>query len=356
MFRSFRVNKLNSKLCIIAAIACLSIVCVSGCGKEETSYVQNGMNELAALNYSDALEDFESAREAGEDERLILRGQGMVYLAQLKYEEAIECFIQCLSLSDGVPEDLDYDVNYYLATAYYKNGQYDEAIKVYDAILTLKNNESIAYYLRGIVMLDQGTFDDAMTDFKKAMEINSGDYDMILDIYQAMAAHGYKDAGRDMLSSCIASDSHISDYDMGRFEYYLNNFDAAKTYLEQAQKGDTAQITLYLGRTYEALGDYNYAISLYNTYLDKEHNDPQIYNQMGLCQMKMERYSEALASFQAGMNQEDNTIMQTLKFNEIVAYEYMQEYQTAATLMNAYLKAYPDDDAAVRENEFLKSR
>lgn len=336
--------------------AALGILFLSGCGSEETTYTQNGMDELATLNYSEALENFASAREAGEDERLILRGEGMVYLAQLDYQNAIDCFISCLSLSDGVPEDMDYDVNYYLAAAYYKNGQLEEALNVYDSILTLRDNEATAYYLRGIVILDQGTLDDAMADFKKAMEINKGDYDMVLDIYQAMAAHGYKDAGRDMLSSCIASDSNMSDYDMGRFEYYLANYDSAKTYFEQAQKGDEAQITLYLGRTYEALGDYNYAISLYNTYLDKEHNDSQIYNQMGLCQMKMERYSEALASFQAGMNQEDSTIMQTLKFNEIVAYEYMQEYQTAASLMSTYIKTYPDDEDAVREYEFLKSR
>ena len=49
-------------------------------------------------------------------------------------------------------------------------------------------------------------------------------------------------------------------------------------------------------------------------------------------------------------------MMQTLKFNEIITYEYMGEYKTAAALMNSYLRSYPDDDAAKREYEFLQTR
>lgn len=70
----------------------------------------------------------------------------------------------------------------------------------------------------------------------------------------------------------------------------------------------------------------------------------------------MKEYSQALEAFQAAMNIEDNGMMQTLKFNEIVAYEYMEDYKTAAALMNSYLKSYPDDGTAKREYEFLKTR
>lgn len=329
---------------------------LTSCGKEETSYIDNGMNALAELDYKGAEEAFEQAFSNGENERLIMRGQGMLAMAKLDYPTAIEAFKNALLLSDGVPEDLDYDINYYLASAYYKSGQLTEAISVYDAILTLRQDEADAYYLRGVVKLESGDFDGASLDLKAAMALKKGDYDLVLDIYQAMAAQGYRDAGRDILSNVIASNANMSEYDMGRFEYYLGNYEEARSYLEQAGKEDGAKVTLYLGRTYEALGDYNYAISLYNTYLDKDHSEAQIYNQMGLCQMKMERYSEALASFQAGMNQDDSSITQTLKFNEIVAYEYMQEFQTAATLMREYLKLYPDDAVAAREYEFLKTR
>ena len=346
----------KKKIKYIAAVAALSGIFLTACGEEDTSYVENGMNAISALDYDTALDAFSQAEEAEEDERLILRGRGMALMAKLEYEEAVDCFTRALQLSNGVPQDIDYDINYYLAAAYYKSGQLDEAKSVYDAILTLRSNETDAYYLRGIINIEQGDYESANADFKKAMSLKNDDFDMVIDIYQIMAAAGYKDAGRELISECISSHSDISDYNMGRFEYYLGNYDSARNYLENSDKGDSGQTTLYLGRTYEALGDYNYAISLYNTYLDKNHDDSNIYNQMGLCQMKMERYSEALSSFQAGMNVEDSSITQTLKFNEIVAYEYMNEFRQAALLMKDYIKMYPDDKAALREYEFLKTR
>ena len=72
--------------------------------------------------------------------------------------------------------------------------------------------------------------------------------------------------------------------------------------------------------------------------------------------MQMGEPQQALEAFQAAMNIEDNGMMQTLKFNEIVAYEHMREYKTAAALMSSYLKSYPDDTAAEREYEFLQTR
>ena len=45
-----------------------------------------------------------------------------------------------------------------------------------------------------------------------------------------------------------------------------------------------------------------------------------------------------------------------LEFNQIVAYEYTGDFKQAAVLMEAYLKKYPDDEKALREYEFLKTR
>ena len=113
---------------------------------------------------------------------------------------------------------------------------------------------------------------------------------------------------------------------------------------------------LFLGRAYEATGDYNYASTVYNSYLEKVKEDAGVYNQLGLCEMKKGNYAVALSAFQSGMKLEDETMMQALRFNEAVAYEYMSEYQKAAVLMEEYLKIYPDDAKAKREYEFLVTR
>ena len=47
---------------------------------------------------------------------------------------------------------------------------------------------------------------------------------------------------------------------------------------------------------------------------------------------------------------------QVLLFNEIVAYEHLGEFEKATSLMKEYLVAYPDDELAIREFEFLSTR
>lgn len=95
---------------------------------------------------------------------------------------------------------------------------------------------------------------------------------------------------------------------------------------------------------------------MYNGYIEKDQSNPQVYNRLGLCKMEQKAYDEALAAFQAGINIENNDLLQTLKFNEIAACERLGEFRRAAVLMESYLAAYPDDAAAQREYIFLKTR
>ena len=126
--------------------------------------------------------------------------------------------------------------------------------------------------------------------------------------------------------------------------------------MEKAQENGGAEAASLLGQTYEALGDYNYAASVYNTYLQNKTPDASLYNQLGLCKLKGGDYEAALAAFQAGLEVEGNTATQSLMFNELVAYEYLGQYDKAKLAMDQYLALYPDDDKAQREAVFLQTR
>ncbi len=108
---------------------------------------------------------------------------------------------------------------------------------------------------------------------------------------------------------------------------------------------------------YEATGDYNYAITnVYTAYLTQKDGTAELYNQLGLCYLKQEQYAPALDAFQKAMQIPDNGMMQTLSFNEIVAYEYLGNYNQAAALLQNYLATYPDDETEKREYGFLSTR
>ena len=350
-----RERKGRKKTGIAAVLLCLAL---AGCGKDaEPSYTEQGMDAVAALDYEKALALFQTAEENGEEERLLYRGIGLAYLGKTEYEAAIAYLEAALRLGDGRVENLDFDINYYLATAYYKSGQMQSAEKVYDAILGIRPTETNAYYLRGCVKLSEGNFDGAKADFDTAIAQEPKNYDRMIRIYMVLEEYGYKEAGQIYLQNAMKeNEKSISDYDMGRICYYMGDYDNARNFLEKLKTASDYGAALYLGRTYEALGDYNYAASIYAGYTDFDQTKAEIYNQLGLCRMQLGEYQTALDAFQTAMNIEGNDMMQTLKFNEIMTYEYMGDFKTAAALMNSYLRSYPDDAAAKREYEFLQTR
>lgn len=341
-----------------AVLAIIFVMLPTGCGMQnKNENISAGMEAVAALEYDNALVSFEAARAAGEDERLICRGEGLAYMGKTMYAEAAAAFEAALACSDGRIKNVDYDVNYYLAAAYYKQGESDKAIDVYNAIVALKPGERDAYYLRGVIYAQQGRLDSAKEDFDRAVALDSTDYDRLIDIYGVLAAEGYKETGQEYLKAAMdAGTKNMTNYEKGRICYYLEDYENARTYLEKARDEGGYEAVLFLGKTYEALGDNNYAISVYNTYLESTEPNPQVLNQLGLCRMQTGDYEGALTAFQSAMSIEDNGMMQALKMNEIIAYEKLGDYKKAAVLMESYLKTYPDDEEAQREYIFLETR
>ena len=338
-------------------IGCLALLAVlTGCG-DKSENVDNGMQCIRELNYQGALECFDTAEQSAENIRLIERGRGIAYMGLTDYEQAADCFRSSLLASDGVVEPIDFDLNYYLAAAYMKSGQNQQAKEVYDAVLALRPEEEDAYFLRGTALLGLSDYDGARADFDKVIEMSPKNYDRLVEIYQALEHYGYAQEGQSYLQSALESgESQMNSYDKGRIYYYLGQYQQAYLALEDAREKGGAESYLYLGKSYEATGDYNYATSVYNSYLSKFGDAAEVYNQLGLCEMAKKDYRSALTAFQAGKQLEDASMMQTLSFNEIVAYEYLGEYKKAAVLLDGYLQSYPDDETAKREKQFLQTR
>lgn len=349
-------NKRRKAVFLMVMGLCIAL---TGCGeKKENKNIEEGMNAIEAMDYHGAMACFENAKENGEDARLLTRGMGIASMGMTDYEAAISYFKECLSYSDGFIQNMDYDVNYYLAAAYCKNGQYVEAEQIYNAILAMRE-EAECYFLRGNARLGQGKTEEAVADFEKVISMKPNDYDVLITIYEILEAHGLKERGQAYLQTALTErEKKMTAYDKGMIYYYLGDYLQACVQLEDAKKLGTADVYYYLGMSYEATGDYSYALNnVYMKYLGlNEEGDARIYNQQGLCYLKQGDYELALEAFQNAIKIPDNGMMQTLQFNEIVAYEFLGEYAAAEALLNNYLQTYPDDEAAIREYGFLSTR
>lgn len=331
---------------------------LTGCkALEQESQLDIARTQIENYEYEAALSTLDAAVEAGEDEQMVARYRGIAHAGLTNYEDAAACYLEALSYSNLFVEDIDFDLNYYLADAYEKMGNSDEAKEVYSAILALRPQEVNALFLRGRLYLVDGQYELAMADFDKTVELDKDGYDLRIEIAGLLSEKGYTEEGLQYLQKFLAdNEKKLSDYDKGRIYYYMGDYEKAKVSLESAKAEESDDIILLLGKSYEQLGDYNYATSVYKNYLEEHPQSAEIFNQLGLCKMKSGEYEEALSAFRSASNVENNGMSQTLEFNQIAAYEYVGNFKQAAVLMEEYLKKYPEDEAAKREYEFLKSR
>lgn len=340
-------------VCLVAA----TLSGITGCSNTTATNINAGMDAIDIMDYETALASFEKAIVTGEDKEEAYRGQGLALMGLTQYEEAQKALLEALNCHIGGPDVLAFDINYYLAASYYKTGDLDQATEVYTAILALQPKEIQAYYLRGCAELESDQYEKAVSDFESAMQLAPQDYDLFIDIFLNLDKNGYTDAGTAYLQKLLDENSEkMNLYDQGRICYYLKDYENARNHLEEARlDSNDANIIIMLGKTYEALGDNNYAATIYAGYL-KEVEHADIWNRLGLCRMELGDYQAALEAFQSGMKLNDSQMMQTLYYNEIVSYEYLQQYNQAIVSMEAYLEKYPDDAKALREYEFLKTR
>ncbi|MBR5361261.1 MAG: tetratricopeptide repeat protein, partial [Lachnospiraceae bacterium] len=222
-----------------------------------------GMDAIEQQEYDEALGCFDRAITADEDERLAYRGKGIAYMGLGDYDKAIDAFDRALKGSNGIVKKVDYDINYYLAMAEYKKGEPDKAMEIYDAILALDDDAFEAYYLRGCLNLNRQDKAAALSDFDRAVELKRGDYDLYISIFEALSAAGYDSDGKGYINRALESGGKMTDYQSGLFSYYLGAYDDARNSLEKAREKDSSEnLILYLGKSYAALGDVNYAVGL----------------------------------------------------------------------------------------------
>ena len=83
-----------------------------------------------------------------------------------------------------------------------------------------------------------------------------------------------------------------------------------------------------------------------------------IYNLIGNCDLKLGKAKEALNYYNLGLEQDDvsKKMKKEMKYNIIVAYEKMEDWESAEVKLEEYLESYPNDKAAKKEAEFLETR
>lgn len=362
--RNVKITYMKKRLARkIAGAALLVSLGLTGCGQESGVNIDEGMAFIENLDYEGALQSFEKAIVNSEDLELAYRGQGIAYMGLTDYENAIAAFEKALSNADMFPGEMEYDINYYLATAKYKNNDFAGAVEVLNHIIDLRKKDEQALFLRGSAKVLNGDYEEGKVDLEQSISLSQKASERVIEVYKVVKEAGHEEEGRVYLNDLLNDPkTTLSDYEKGRLYYYLEDYENARNSLEQARTSKKeknykeSDIVLMLGQTYEKLGDVNYAATLYEDYLAGNEENDAIYNQLGLCRMGAENYEAALDAFEKALAMPQTNYLQTLKWNQIVCHEYLGDFTKAKVLAESYLKEYPDDEKAIREYEFLKTR
>lgn len=352
------MKRISSSILILVFM--MATVVLTGCGKSGASEkLSQAMDDVISQEYDAALSMFDQAYKEGADAEQVFRGKGLAYMGKEDYQRAISSFEEALENAGLFPGDMEYDINYYMAVCYLHLGDYSKAVSVYDNIVAMRPKDAQAYFLRGNMKLYMGDAEGAIEDFDKTVSFQKNNYSMYLDVYSCMTERGYAAEAMKYLDVVMTTDNtDISDYDKGRLCYYQQDYVQGINYLERARKNadNDKEIIMLLSECYKQTGQYEYAAVVYNTYLTT-HEDPDMYNQLGMCYFQQKDYGSALSAFQTGISiKENNTCMQSLLLNEVACYEYMLDFSSAQAKLEEYLAVYPVTDDLKREYAFLTTR
>ena len=275
-------------------VAGILILCLTGCGKSQEV----------------------------KEQQLALRDQGMQQALEGDYDGAIASYEEALQLADMHAGALELDIAAYKASALYHAGEIQKAVDTCTAILDLKKNAEV-YMARGMMYREMENLTAAKADFQAALELTPK---------------------KDKIT-------------LGRLSYYMEEYEAAKTYLEGAAKDGDSEAVYWEAELYWQMGNTDYALTLYQSYLEGDAPVHQeAYAKVASWQIGEGEYDAALATLEAGIARGDGAVLKELLGNEIAVYEQKGDFETAKLKMESYLEQYPDDEKAQREYLFLKTR
>ena len=343
----------------ITILATVILMGLFGCQQKDTepTDVEIGMTAIENELYSDALASFEKAVEAEEDLVEAYRGEGMAYMGLGQYEDAVNSFQKALDETSERQKEARKDIFYYQAAAMYRLEDFAGTVSVCNEILKIAP-EGDAYYLRGTCYLEQGETEKAKLDFDTAVKEEPEDYDLYLNIYESYRENKLSAQGDEYLQKAleIESSEEVDSYHKARIYYYLENYEEAQAQLTALVEEKNEDALILMGRVYQAMEDYPHAKNMYEQYIDQYGETPEAYNGMVLADIAQEDYDTALANIEKGLALSQERGKQELYFNQIVAYEYREDFATAKAKAQEYVERYPADEMGKKELAFLQSR
>ena len=231
----------------------------------------------------------------------IYERQGDAYFALEKYAEAIEKY---QSINENSGSDYSDAIRIKIADAYYAEEDYSNALQTWLDILEVSADDqqkARIYYLMGETYLKLGSGEQAFSRFQDAVN----NYPRYYDSYASLLI-------------LLDNDQPVNEFQRGLVNYYMNQYALASEAFFRFIKNEPS-------------------------------HDGSAFYYIGLCQMYMAEYDEAVNSFQRIIDDYPNNRFYASAWDEkaYIQWSQFERYEPAAQTLLSYSEKHPDQpDAA----------
>lgn len=351
---------MRKKIILLLSVL-MTAFALCSCSPKNTETMDKAQKALEEGDYESAAAYYEAAAEEGKQLQACYRGKGIALMGKMEYKQAEEAFNKALDSATIIEkkvyrDGMEDDIRRYLASCYIHDAEPEKAILIYNALIEKIDDDLSLYMERGTAKAASGDLQSAKADFDRAINMDRGNYELILQIAQTLEKYGGKSIGEGYLAGVSSMENGIDPVLKGKILYFLDDYEGALRQLSD-HAGTNEAAALIVCRCYIALDDAESARSVIDSFGSKADSSPELLGLLGSILMKQENYSEAIDVYERAVNAAKGTPeLQNMLFNRVVAYEKAGDFSKAAELLSDYLNQYSGDEEAKREMRFLKTR
>mgnify|MGYP000126002056 CR=1 FL=1 len=260
------------------------------------------------------------------------------------------------------------------AVTLYQSGDLSGAKIACQKILTSSKNLAPPVFILACIARDEGHLDHAVTKFKQAIKIDSGQYHFYVNLGDTYDNLGrFSEALAEFQESLKYVDTPENEaiifHKIGNIHRSISNIDAALTYFKKSitLAPNRAEPHTSVGMVYNDLGDLKLAESAHRKAIELNPTLPEAYNNLGLVLVNDRRTEEGIETYQRlielapkftpAYKNLGNALLQLGKHNEALValsrYVELQGEDVSASHMINALTGQPADTAPVEYVEKL---
>ncbi|MGM0601709.1 MAG: tetratricopeptide repeat protein [Bacillota bacterium] len=290
------------------------------------------------------------------------KGVNLYY--QEEYLEAQKIFAEILN-DPSINSDLKHDTLYYYALSALDNNQTQLALEQINVLKEQGYENGTLYWKLGALYLnkdeqfDSASYNKALEQFQKALQLGVNSIDFKRDLAAAYSGLNEKEKAKDLYEEIIKYNPTADDYvNLALLNKDLGNIDSAVKYYESALEVDSTRQSIYLnlGNLYQKLNNYNSAVSIYKQGIKLQENFTPFYVGLGESYIALENYSEA-----------ENALKKVIELNQYSYYSYfllgninrrsgnydkaLEYYEKAINYNENYVNAYLEEGKIYLDRE-----